>query len=191
MARNTGKRPHEKLLEIMKVGDTLTPAQIDAHVGNGNYASKHVWFLGKLGFTFDIVKDGRSVVSYKMTGEPANADEIRNPAPKVKAVKAPKEKKEKAPKVAKVKATADAKEKTVKRMAKETEKKAAPKVRLSKQTPVKKAAREILKDAADKQADALLAELGMKNAGEVRGGSYSVDPDWDSMDGIDVANFLK
>jgi hypothetical protein len=68
------------------------------------------------------------------------------------------------------------------------------KVRQSKQTasaPVKKAARQVLKDAADKQADALLAELNMKNAGEYAGGTYSVDPDWDSMDGIDVANFLK
>ena len=181
MARNSGKRPHEKLLEIMNVGDTLTPSEIDAHVGNGNYASKHVWFLGKLGFKFDIVKDGRSVVSYTMTDEPANAAELRNPAPKAvkaKAVKAPKEKKEKAPKVEKTKAA---------------EPKAERKVRMSKQTPapVTKAARKILKDKADAQADALIAELGMKNAGEYAGGTYSVDPDWDSMDGIDVANFLK
>ena len=173
MARNAGKRPHEKLLEIMNVGTRLTPAEIDAHVGNGNYASKHVWFLGKLGFTFDIEREGRTVVAYTMTDEPANAAEIRNPPAKVKAVKAPK-----TPKAKTAKAPA------------------APKlkVRQSKQTPsapTKKAARNVLKDRADKQAEALLAELGMKDAGEVQGGSYSVDPDWDSMDGIDVANFLK
>jgi hypothetical protein len=67
-------------------------------------------------------------------------------------------------------------------------------VRQSKQTssaPVQKAARQVLKDRADAEADRLLAEIGMKNAGEYAGGTYSVDPDWDSMDGIDVANFLK
>lgn len=174
MARNSGKRPHEKLLEIMNVGDTLTPSEIDKHVGNGNYASKHIWFLGKLGFTFDIKKEGRSVLSYTMIAEPANAADIRNcvtaakPAKPAKAAAKPK-----AVKVAKPKAAKPVKAK------------------VSKQTPVKKAARSVLKDKADKQADALLAELGMKNAGEYAGGTYSVDPDWDSMDGIDVANFLK
>jgi hypothetical protein len=178
MARNSGKRPHEKLLEIMNVGTRLTPAEIDAHVGNGNYSSKHVWFLGKLGFAFDVEREGRTVVAYTMTDEPANAAEIRNPMPKAYAVKAPKA----------------AKVKTVKRLAAETVEKTERKVRQSKQTPsapTKKAARNVLKDRADKQAEALLAELGMKDAGEVQGGSYSVDPDWDSMDGIDVANFLK
>jgi hypothetical protein len=173
--RNTGKRPHEKLLEIMNVGTTLTPAEINAHVGNGDYASKHVWFLGKLGFTFDIVKDGRTVTSYTMTAEPANAAEIRNPAPKAAKVKAPK-----VAKAPKAKAA-----KTVKVAAPKTEKTTKTKVRVSKQTPIKKAARDILKDKADAQADALLAELGMRNGGEVRGGSYSVDPDWDALDGID------
>lgn len=183
MARTSGKRPHEKLLEIMNVGDTLTPADIDKHVGNGNYASKHIWFLGKLGFIFDIKKEGRSVLSYTMIDEPANAADIRNcvgsakPAKTVKAAKPAKA----------------AKEKTVERMAKNVTKKAVKpvKAKLSKQTPVAKAARNVLKDKADKEADALLRDLGMKNAGEYAGGTYSVDPDWDSMDGIDVANFLK
>lgn len=171
MARTSGKRPHEKLLEIMNVGDTLTPSEIDKHVGNGNYASKHIWFLGKLGFTFDIKKEGRSVLSYTMIAEPANAADIRNCDTAAKPAKAAKAK---TVKVAKPKATKPVK------------------VRQSKQTaPVAKAARNVLKDKADKQADALLAELGMKNAGEYAGGTYSVDPDWDSMDGIDVANFLK
>ena len=173
MARKSGKRPHEMVLDIMNVGTTLTPSEIDKHVGNGNYASKHIWFLGKLGFKFDIKKDGRSVISYTMTDEPDNVAEIRaggSAAKPAKSVKSPKVK------VAKV-----AKPKQVK-------------VRVSKQTPeapVKKAARNVLKDRADAEADRLLAEIGMKNGGEYAGGTYSVDPDWDSMDGIDVANFLK
>jgi hypothetical protein len=65
-------------------------------------------------------------------------------------------------------------------------------VRQSKQTaPAAKAARNVLQERADREADAILAQLGMKDAGEISHGSYSVDPDWDSMDGIDVANFLK
>lgn len=175
MARNSGKRPHEKLLEIMNVGDTLTPSEIDKHVGNGNYASKHIWFLGKLGFIFDIKKEGRSVLSYTMIAEPANAADIRNCVTAAKPAKAAAK-----PKAVKVAKPAKA---------------AKPvKVRQSKQTAsttVKKAARNVLKDRADAEADRLLAEIGMKNAGEYAGGTYSVDPDWDSMDGIEVANFLK
>ena len=164
MARNTGKRPHEKLLEIMNVGTRLTPVEIDAHVGNGNYASKHVWFLGKLGFTFDVERQGRTVIAYTMTGEPANAAEIRNPAPKVSKAKA---KVAKAPKAAKAPV--------------------APRVKAAavKVAKTKKA------KSADADAERMLQELNMNNACEVGGGSYSIDSDWDSMDGIDVANFLK
>jgi hypothetical protein len=164
MARNTGKRPHEKLLEIMNVGTRLTPVEIDAHVGNGNYASKHVWFLGKLGFGFDVERQGRTVIAYTMTAEPANASDIRNPAvkaPKAKVAKAPKAKVAKAPAVARVKAAA---------------------VKVAKNKKAK---------SADDEAERMLQELNMNNACEVGGGSYSIDSDWDSMDGIDVANFLK
>jgi hypothetical protein len=164
MARNTGKRPHEKLLEIMNVGTRLTPAEIDAHVGNGNYASKHVWFLGKLGFGFEVERQGRTVVAYTMTAEPANATEIRNPVaktPKAKAPKVAKTPKVKAPVAPRVKAAA---------------------TKVAKQKKAK---------SADLDAERMLQELNMNNACEVGGGSYSIDSDWDSMDGIDVANFLK
>lgn len=87
MSRNAGKRPHELLLQIMQVGTTLAPTEIDKHVGNGPYASKHIWFLGKLGFKFDIVKQGRTVVSYTLLSEPANAASIRNPVVATKVVK--------------------------------------------------------------------------------------------------------
>ena len=156
-------------LQIMEVGKAVTPSEINKHVGRGDYAAKYISFLkNRHGFDFSVQKDGRTVVSYTLTAEPKNAAEVRA---KATAGAAPK-----AAKAPKVKASKPVK------------------VRQSKQTasaPVKKAARNVLKDAADKQADALLAEIGMKNAGEYAGGTYSVDPDWDSMDGIDVANFLK
>jgi hypothetical protein len=157
-------------LELFTVGKAVTPKEINKHVGRGDYAAKYISFLkNRHGFEFSTQKDGREVVSYTLVAEPANAAEVRA---KAIAPAAPV----KAPKVAKVKA----------------EKQAKVKVRQSKQTsPVKKAARQVLKDHADAEADRLLAEIGMKNGGEVAGGSYSIDPDWDSMDGIDVANFLK
>lgn len=160
-------------LQLFEVGKAVTPKEINAHVGRGDYAAKYMSFLkNRHGFTFTVQKDGREVVSYTLVAEPTNAAEVRAKATEVAPAK---EAKIKVPKV-------------------KAEKKAKVKVRKSKQTAepkVKKAAREILKDRADAEADRLLAEIGMKNAGEYAGGTYSVDPDWDSMDGIDVANFLK
>lgn len=163
-------------LQLFEVGKAVTPSEINAHVGRGDYAAKYISFLrGRHGFEFSVQKDGRTVVSYTLVSEPDNAADVRakaTAAPATKAVAAAhgaaKAVKAKAPKAAK-----------------------PAKVKVSKQTPVKKAARNVLQDKADKEADALLRDLGMRNAGEYAGGTYSVDPDWDSMDGIDVANFLK
>jgi hypothetical protein len=162
-------------LEFLKSKGTATPAEINAHVGKGNYAAKYVCYLKLYGYEIETVKDGRTVTEYKFISDGDSA--TRNfkwvaPADRGK-VKTPKVK---TAKVAKPKASKPVK------------------VRQSKQTPsapVKKAARNALKDRADAEADRLLAEIGMKNGGEYAGGTYSVDPDWDSMDGIDVANFLK
>lgn len=160
-----------------KIGKAVMPSEINAHVGRGDYAAKYISFLrGRHGFDFSVQKDGRTVVSYTLISEPDNAADVRAMATGSGSVKAAKAAKPKAAKAAKPKASKPVK------------------VRQSKQTasaPVKKAARNVLKERADKEADALLAEIGMKNAGEYAGGTYSVDPGWDSMDGIDVANFLK
>lgn len=157
-------------LQLFELGKAVTPKEINDHVGRGDYAAKYISFLrGRHGFEFSVQKDGRSVVSYTLIAEPKNAAEVRAKATAVPAAKAPKAKAAAKPKSAK-----------------------PAKVRQSKQTaPVAKAARNVLKERADAEADRLLAEIGMKNAGEYAGGTYSVDPDWDSMDGIDVANFLK
>lgn len=153
-------------LAVMPVGKAVTPAEIEASVNNGPYAAKYISFLRRLGFVISVQKDGRNVVSYTIDSEPADAAEHRahkaSMSPKPKAAKTPKVK---APKPVKAK--------------------------VSKQTPVKKAARNVLQERADKEADSILAEIGLKRGGEYAGGTYSVDPDWDSMDGIDVANFLK
>lgn len=163
-------------LQLFVIGTPVTPKQINDHVGRGDYAAKYISFLrGRHGFDFTVQKDGRNVVSYTLVTEPENAADVRAMATAVKAAKRPKQAKApKAPKAAKVAAPKEPKN-----------------VRVSKQTPVKKAARSVLQERADREAESILAEIGLRNGGEVAHGSYSIDPDWDSMDGIDVANFLK
>ena len=167
---------HDRALAFLKEKGTATPAQIEKYVGQGAYASKYVCYLKLRGYEIETVKTGRTVTEYKFIsdGDSATRDYQWVPPAQRGANATPKQKKvkvAKAPKASK-----------------------PVKVRQSKQTPsapVKKAARNVLKERADAEADRLLAEIGMKNAGEYAGGTYSVDPDWDSMDGIDVANFLK
>ena len=167
---------HDRALAFLKEKGTATPAQIEKHVGQGAYASKYVCYLKLRGYEIETVKTGRTVTEYKFIsdGDSATRD-YQWVAPSQRGANAaPKQKKVKVAKMPKA-------SKPVK-------------VRQSKQTPsaaVKKAARNVLKERADAEADRLLAEIGMKNAGEYAGGTYSIDPDWDSMDGIDVANFLK
>ena len=38
-----------KVLQIIKLNVPVTPSAINSHVGDGDYASKHVWYLRKLG----------------------------------------------------------------------------------------------------------------------------------------------
>lgn len=168
---------HFVALEFLKQRVSATPAEIEAHVGAGPYASKYICYLKLRGYEIETIKSGRTVTEYKFISDGDSATREYQWVPPAQRGKtaAPKQKKVKA--AAKPKASKPAK------------------VRQSKQTAsaekVVKAARNVLKEKADKEADALLRELGMKNAGEYGGGTYSVDPDWDSMDGIDVANFLK
>ena len=164
---------HFIALEFLKQKGTATPDEINAHVGKGNYASKYVCYLKLEGYEIETIKTGRTVTEYKFISDGDSATRNYQWVPPAQRGAAPKVK---TAKIAKSKASKPVK------------------VRQSRQTPsapVKKAARNVLKDRADAEADRLLAEIGMKNAGEYAGGTYSVDPDWDSMDGIDVANFLK
>jgi hypothetical protein len=177
---------HFVALEFLKSKGTATPDEINAHVGKGNYASKYICYLKLEGYEIETIKTGRIVTEYRYVSDGDSATR------EYKWVPPAQRGQNKA-------ATSNMKNARIKRDAEAVFEKAAKpkqvKARVSKQTPVpksvKKAARNVLKDRADAEADRLLAELGMKDAGEYAGGTYSVDPDWDSMDGIDVANFLK
>lgn len=92
---NHGKRPEYVALELFEKQKVVTPAEIDAHVGTTGYASKYVCFLRRDGYAFDLNKDGRTVVSYVMTGKSKGAA-------KKAATAAPKASKPKPEKKAKV-----------------------------------------------------------------------------------------
>ena len=94
VAASNGVRPEIRALAVLQLGKTVTPAQINDHVGTGDYAAKYVSFLNtRYGFKITPNKDGRKVVSYTVISEPDNAADLRGmqpKAPKTKAVKAPK-----------------------------------------------------------------------------------------------------
>lgn len=159
---------HFVALDFLKSKGSATPDEINAHVGRGNYAAKYVCYLKLEGYEIETVKSGRTVTEYKFISDGDSATREYKWVSPAKRDAAPKQKKVKVAKAAK-----------------------PVKVKVSKQTPVKKAARNVLKDKADKEADALLRELGMKNAGEYAGGTYSVDPDWDALDGIDPMTLIN
>jgi phage protein D len=179
-----------KVLQVIKMNVPVTPAEINAHVGDGDYASKHVWYLGKLGFTITKQKDGRQVASYTLIAEPANAEAIRNTvhgaARKAAAPKAAKAPKQKTVKLSTIVA------KTSKEFAAKKAVEAAP-----KKVAAKKSVADI-KAANLAKLKAVGAKFKPKNvrefddvtetfgtSGEV-GTSFNIDRDWDSIEGLDL-----
>ena len=61
-------------LEILKTKKTVTPAELNAYVGKGNYASKYVLYLKLAGHDIATNKNGRTVVSYGYVGINPNVD---------------------------------------------------------------------------------------------------------------------
>lgn len=88
VAASNGIRPEIRALGVIKMGKPVTPAEINAHVGTGDYAAKYISFLkNRYGFTFSVQKNGRQVVSYTLLKEPKNVEALRGSQPKVKAAK--------------------------------------------------------------------------------------------------------
>ena len=105
-------------LEFLKSKGTATPAEINAHVGKGNYAAKYVCYLKLYGYEIETVKDGRTVTEYKFISDGdsatrnfkwvAPADRGKVKTPKVKAAKVAKPKASKPVKVRQSKQTPSA-----------------------------------------------------------------------------------
>lgn len=164
MARHSDKRPHELALELFAKTPTVTPTELEKFVGNGPYASKHVWFLRKLGHDISITKQGRTVVSYTYNG-------VGSAKPSLP----------KAPKVAK---PASAKNPKPVKAAKPTKTKASGKPVMTK-AEIKKATAAIQK--MRKPKDEVEATFGSSGA---IASSFSVDPDWDSAEGLDIRSLV-
>lgn len=192
VAASNGIRPEIRALAVFKIGVPVTPAEINAHVGTGDYAAKYVSFLNtRHGFTITTQKDGRRVVSYTMVAEPANAADLRAMKPKVAKTKAPKVAKTKAPKVAKAPAPVLDKPASLVTFG-------AAHINVNKVKAPKKVAAK--KSVADIKASNLakLKAVGQRfKADQVQvlteapaSTSFSIDNDWDSVEGLDLKNLI-
>ena len=179
VSASNGIRPEIRALAVLQLGKTVTPADINNHVGTGDYAAKYVSFLNtRYGFNITANKDGRKVVSYTMIAEPANVADLRAATPKTKIAKP------KAVKVAKVLGLTKSEAKVIRA---EVAAEKAEDVKAKNLETIKKVAEGMKKVAAKKaksnkktrEFDDVTEQFG--TSGEV-GTSFSVDKDWDSID---------
>ena len=210
VAASNGIRPEIRALAVLQLGKTVTPAEINAHVGTGDYAAKYVSFLNtRYGFKITANKDGRKVVSYTVISEPDNAADLRAmqskaPKTKTKAVKAPKV--AKASKTVKLTAIVNKVSKAFaeNKIAKVIQPTFVPKVAATPEEiesvkaknleTMKKVAAKFKKAKAPKKATKKVREFDdvtetFGTSGEV-GTSFSLDRDWDSVDGLDLSKLL-
>ena len=163
-----------RILPAIQPGVPFTPETIDQIVG-GSYSAKFVFYLRELGFEFSQAKDGRKIVSYTLISEPSDAAAIRastasTPRGKgaAKAVKAPKVK---AAKVAAPKST-----------------KSVADIKAANLAKLKEVAANRTKAAKKvREFDDVTEQFG--NNGEIAT-SYSIDRDWDSIDGVDLSKLI-
>ena len=183
VAASNGVRPEIRALAVLQLGKTVTPQEINDHVGTGDYAAKYVSFLNtRYGFKITANKDGRKVVSYTVIAEPDNASDLRAMQPKapklkVKSIKAPKVAKVATPKVVVSNEPKDLEAIKAKNL--ETMRKVAAKAKAKKAPKAsKKKVREF---------DDVTEQFG--TSGEV-GTSFSVERDWDSIEGLDLSKLI-
>jgi hypothetical protein len=199
VSASNGIRPEIRALAVLVMGKTVTPAEINDHVGTGDYAAKYVSFLNtRYGFTITANKDGRKVVSYTMIAEPANAAELRAAqpkAPKAKTVKLSTIVKKVNKKFATAKALGltmaeaneireeVASERALEIKAKnlDTLRKVAKDMGMKKVAAKKKVAKKV------RDFDDVTEQFG--TSGEVAT-SFSIDKDWDSIDGVDLSKII-
>lgn len=183
VAASNGVRPEIRALAVLQLGKTVTPAEINAHVGTGDYAAKYVSFLNtRYGFTITANKDGRKVVSYTVVAEPSNAADLRAATPKVKITKPAA----KAKSVAKVLKLTMAEAKEIRDEVK-AEKAAEIKAKNLATLKAVAAKRKAAPKKKVREFDDVTEQFG--TSGEV-GTSFNVDRDWDSVEGLDLSKLL-
>ena len=199
VSASNGVRPEIRALAVLQLGKTVTPAEINAHVGTGDYAAKYVSFLNtRYGFTITANKDGRKVVSYTVIAEPTNAADLRGATPKTKVAKP------KAVKVSKVLGLTKSEAKAIRaEVAAEnaaivravTEAENVADIKAKNLETIKKVAAKFKPTKSTKKVskkktrefDDVTEQFG--TSGEV-GTSFSVERDWDSIEGLDLQKLL-
>lgn len=179
-------------LECFVLNKPVTPSEINAHVGDGDYSSKHVWYLRKFGFVFSVQKDGRKIASYTLIQEPDNVAELR---------KRPTLATAKITKVAKATSSApkQKRDKLVEAVKREGREWAKAKKAAAEKAPTKKVAaakkssggsaanlaklKQVAKKFKKEQFETVLNE-------DVPSTTFSIDNDWDSIDGLDLSKIL-
>jgi len=170
MAKNTAL---DLALDLFKSKGTVTPDQINKHVGKGNYASKYVLYLKLAGHDITTTKQGRTVVSYTYVGINPNVDTSVKAADRRAGSMLTGKSVVKAAKPAPVKAAKPEPKKT----AKPAKEKPAAKPIMTKEE-IKKATAAImaLREKDKNVKDEVTKVLGSSGAVS----SYGVDADWDS-----------
>ena len=188
VAASNGIKPYIRALAVIQLNKPVAPSVINQCVGTGDYAAKYISKLRKDGFEFTSAKDGREIVSYTLVAEPTNAAYFRNMQPKVKGAKkavVAKPAKVKKPKVIITKALQ-------KSVAVEIAKSdaAVKAANLAKMKAI--TAKNTKKVAAKKRKiDKLVDEVenAFGTTGEITGSA--VDAGWDSMENVNVRDFLR
>ena len=183
-----------RILPAIQPGVPFAPEAIDKIVG-GTYSSKFMFYLRELGFMFDTNKDGRKIVSYTLIKEPDDAGAIRASnaskprgknavtiakAPKVKVAKSVVAAENAALIRAEVKVEKDIEAIKAKNL--ETMRKVAAKM---KDKTSKKSNKTSKKKT--REFDDVTEQFG--TSGEVAT-SFSVDRDWDTLEGCDISKLL-
>lgn len=182
-----------RVLPAIQPGVPFTPEAIDQIVG-GSYSSKFVFYLRELGFQFSQQKDGRKIVSYTLISEPADAAAIRGAsASKPRGKNAAPAPKTKAPKVAKAKTVTVIVPSNLDTAVTGAKVQVVPKVKAPKKVAAKKSVADI------KAANlAKLKAVGQRfKAEQVQvlteapaSTSFSIDNDWDSVEGLDLSKLI-
>jgi hypothetical protein len=169
-------------LECFKMNAPVTPSEINAHVGDGDYAAKHVWYLRKFGFVFSVQKDGRKIASYTLIQEPDDVALLRS-RPTLSAAKITKVAKATAPKAPKVPKAPKAKAPKKVAAPAPTKKVAAAKKSTGGNAANLAKLKQVAKKFKKEQVEAVLNE-------DVPATTFSIDNDWDSIDGIDLSKLI-
>ena len=160
-----------RVLPAIQPGVPFTPETIDQIVG-GVYSAKFVFYLRELGFQFSQQKDGHKIVSYTLIAEPADAAAIRGATPSKTRGQGS------TPKVAKVKAPKKTATVTSAPRKVAAAKKSVADIKSSNLAKLKAVGERFKADKIETLTESPKAA------------SFSIDGDWDSVEGLDLSKLL-